>query len=72
MLPLVGELAATVVARAIGNAIFAVVGVRLRYLPIRPPPFRKRSVMHGDLEGRVLGLPSTRPQERISPMRFNA
>ena len=24
------------------NAIFAAVGVRLRYLPIRPPPFRKR------------------------------
>ena len=36
MLPVVGELGATVVAPAIGNAIFASVGVRLRYLPIRP------------------------------------
>jgi CO/xanthine dehydrogenase Mo-binding subunit len=31
-----GEPATTVVAPAIGNAIFAAVGVRLRHLPIRP------------------------------------
>ena len=36
MLPLVGELGATVVAPAIGNAIFAAVQVRLRYLPNCP------------------------------------
>ena len=36
MLSVVGELGATVVAPAIGAAIFAPVGVRLRYLPIRP------------------------------------
>ena len=30
-----GEPATTVVAPAIGNAIFAAVGVRLRHLPIR-------------------------------------
>ena len=30
------ELGATVVAPANGNAIFAAVGLRLRYLPIRP------------------------------------
>jgi len=32
-----GEPATTVVAPAIGNAIFAAIGVRLRHLPIRPP-----------------------------------
>ena len=31
-----GEPPTTVVAPAIGNAIFAAVGVRLRHLPIRP------------------------------------
>ena len=31
-----GEPGTTVVAPAIGNAIFAAVGVRLRHLPIRP------------------------------------
>jgi len=31
-----GEPATTVIAPAIGNAIFAAVGVRLRHLPIRP------------------------------------
>jgi CO/xanthine dehydrogenase Mo-binding subunit len=31
-----GEPATTVVAPAIGNAIFAAVGVRVRHLPIRP------------------------------------
>jgi isoquinoline 1-oxidoreductase subunit beta len=36
MLPVVGELGATVIVPAIGNAIFAAVGVRLRCLPIRP------------------------------------
>ena len=36
MLSVVGELGATVVAPAIGNAMFAAVGVQLRYLPIRP------------------------------------
>jgi hypothetical protein len=36
ILPVVGELGATVVAPAIGNAIFVSVGVQLRYLPIRP------------------------------------
>ena len=32
-----GEPATTVIAPAIGNAIFAAIGVRLRHLPIRPP-----------------------------------
>jgi CO/xanthine dehydrogenase Mo-binding subunit len=32
-----GEPATTVVAPAIGNAIFAAIGVRLRHLPMRPP-----------------------------------
>jgi CO/xanthine dehydrogenase Mo-binding subunit len=36
MLSVVGELGATLVALAIGNAIFAAAGVWLRYLPIRP------------------------------------
>jgi CO/xanthine dehydrogenase Mo-binding subunit len=36
MLPVVGELSATVIAPAFGNAIFAAFGVRLLYLPIRP------------------------------------
>ena len=36
MLPVVGEHGGTVMAPAIGNAFFAAVGVRLRYLPIRP------------------------------------
>jgi isoquinoline 1-oxidoreductase subunit beta len=36
-----GEPATTVVAPAIGNAIFAAVGVRLRHLPIRPAALRK-------------------------------
>jgi precorrin isomerase len=36
MLQVVGELGATVIAAAIGNAIFAAVAVRLRNPPIRP------------------------------------
>jgi isoquinoline 1-oxidoreductase beta subunit len=36
MFPVVGEHGGTVIAPAIGNAFFAPVGVRLRYLPIRP------------------------------------
>jgi CO/xanthine dehydrogenase Mo-binding subunit len=36
-----GEPATTVVAPAIGNAIFAAVGVRLRHLPIRPAALRQ-------------------------------
>ncbi len=36
-----GEPATTVVAPAIGNAIFAAVGVRLRHLPIRPTAVRQ-------------------------------
>jgi isoquinoline 1-oxidoreductase subunit beta len=36
-----GEPATTVVAPAIGNAIFAAVGARLRHLPIRPATLRK-------------------------------
>ena len=37
----------TVVAPAIGNAIFAAVGVRLRHLPIRPAALRKALASHG-------------------------
>ena len=36
MPPVIGELDATVIAPAIGAAMFAGVGVRLRYRPIRP------------------------------------
>ena len=36
MLHVVGELGATVIAPAIGNAIFAAVAVRLRYPASRP------------------------------------
>jgi isoquinoline 1-oxidoreductase beta subunit len=36
-----GELGTTVVAPAIGNAIFAAAGVRMRSLPIRPADVRK-------------------------------
>jgi hypothetical protein len=49
MPPVIGELDATIIAPAIGAAMFAGVGVRLRCLSV-PPPFRKRSVMHEDLE----------------------
>ena len=38
MFPVVDELRATVVAPAIGNGIFAAVGVRLRYLPPEAVP----------------------------------
>ena len=31
-----GEPATTVIAPAVGNAVFAAIGVRLRHLPIRP------------------------------------
>ncbi len=41
-----GEPATTVVAPAIGNAIFAAVGVRLRHLPIRPAALRKALAGH--------------------------
>jgi hypothetical protein len=50
MLSGVGELGATVVAPAIGNAIFAAVGVRLRYLPIHPATVPEAPVMHEDVE----------------------
>jgi CO/xanthine dehydrogenase Mo-binding subunit len=36
MLPVVGEFGATIIALAIGNAIFAAARVRLRNPPIRP------------------------------------
>ena len=36
-----GEPATTVVAPAIGNAIFAACGARLRHLPIRPDAVRQ-------------------------------
>jgi len=36
MLPVVSEPHGAVVAPAIGNATFAAVAIRLRYLPIRP------------------------------------
>jgi isoquinoline 1-oxidoreductase subunit beta len=36
-----GEPATTVVAPAIGNAIFAAVGARVRHLPITPEAVRK-------------------------------
>lgn len=36
-----GEPATTVVAPAIGNAIFAASGARLRHLPIRPEAVRE-------------------------------
>ncbi len=42
-----GEPATTVVAPAIGNAIFAAVGARLRHLPIRPAALRKALASHG-------------------------
>ncbi len=42
-----GEPATTVVAPAIGNAIFAAVGVRLRHLPMRPAALRKALAGHG-------------------------
>ncbi len=41
-----GEPATTVVAPAIGNAIFAAVGARLRHLPIRPAALRKALAGH--------------------------
>jgi hypothetical protein len=41
-----GEPATTVVAPAIGNAIFAAVGARLRHLPIRPAVLRKALAGH--------------------------
>jgi isoquinoline 1-oxidoreductase beta subunit len=36
-----GEPGTTVVAPAIGNAIYAAVGVRMRHLPIRPVAMRE-------------------------------
>jgi CO/xanthine dehydrogenase Mo-binding subunit len=42
-----GEPATTVVAPAIGNAIFAAVGARLRHLPMRPAALRKALAGHG-------------------------
>ena len=42
-----GEPATTVVAPAIGSAIFAAVGARLRHLPMRPPALRKALAGHG-------------------------
>jgi CO/xanthine dehydrogenase Mo-binding subunit len=42
-----GEPATTVVAPAIGNAIFAAVGARLRHLPMRPATLRKALAGHG-------------------------
>jgi len=41
-----GEPATTVVAPAIGNAIFAAVGARLRHLPMRPAALRKALAGH--------------------------
>jgi hypothetical protein len=73
MLLVVGEHGGTVMAPAIGNAFFATVGVRLRYLPIRPGSARScmRTSEYANARG-VLGLRSTRPRECISPTRFNA
>jgi isoquinoline 1-oxidoreductase subunit beta len=42
-----GEPATTVVAPAIGNAIFAAVGVRLRHLPIRPKAVLEALMQNG-------------------------
>ena len=42
-----GEPGTTVVAPAIGNAIFAAIGVRLRHLPIRPAAVREALASHG-------------------------
>jgi isoquinoline 1-oxidoreductase beta subunit len=42
-----GEPATTVVAPAIGNAIFAAEGVRLRHLPMRPAALRTALAGHG-------------------------
>ena len=41
-----GEPATTVVAPAIGNAIFAAVGARLRHLPMRPAALHKALAGH--------------------------
>jgi isoquinoline 1-oxidoreductase subunit beta len=42
-----GEPGTTVVAPAIGNAIFAAVGLRLRHLPIRPPMVQQALARQG-------------------------
>jgi hypothetical protein len=58
-----GEPATTVVAPAIGNAIFAAVGARLRHLPIRPAALRKVLAGHSGaqwypLDAAALRLPA--------------
>jgi len=74
MLSVVGEFGA-VVAPASRNALFAAVGVRLRYLPIHPAAVPE-ALGHAWSEcTKAPGVGRLRPasvRERISPMRSNA